>query len=267
MNGKYYISTLEELYEIVNVFSESKSNNTLIYRAEEYKVGALIPSLGKVNSNNLRRVEQELLSTMKVYGVPMLGSRAVNEWLLMCLSEQQGFPTRLLEWTESLFNAIWSVCNSSTKDCINIIKVRERHKASFISSPHHIESTKVFKAVDCDFQEKQKDKWYSIHPFINERNSCIHSLHDEQEYVKDLISINVLPSVKNNLLKELISMSELNKTTSNVEEKMTSIDFESSSENDLDSQSGEIKDDFEVNFHDRKLEQYGRKYNQDFDFD
>lgn len=62
-------------------------------------------------------------------------------------------------------------------------------------------------------------------------------------------------------------MSELNKTTSNVEEKMTSIDFESSSENDLDSQSGEIKDDFKVNFHDRKLEQYGRKYNQDFDFD
>ena len=62
-------------------------------------------------------------------------------------------------------------------------------------------------------------------------------------------------------------MSELNETTVNVEEKMTSIDFESSSENNLYSQGGEIKDDFEVNVHDRKLEQYGRKYNQDFDFD
>ncbi|WP_240206232.1 FRG domain-containing protein [Vibrio sp. CyArs1] len=267
MNDKHYINTIEELYEIVNLFSECNNNDPLIYRAEECSKGGLIPSLGKVNSNNLRRVEQELLSTMKVYGVPMLDSRDINEWLLMCLSNQQGFPTRLLEWTDSLFNVMWSVCNSSTADCVNILKVRDCHKVNFVKSPHDIENTKIFKATDCDFRTTKNDEWYSIHPFEKERNGSLLSLYDDQQYVTDLISIYISPSVKNNLLKELISMSALKKTSITVEEKMANIDSKHNLDNNGKTNKGEISNDLEVIVHDRKLEQYGRKYHQDFDFD
>ncbi|UUM32113.1 hypothetical protein [Vibrio japonicus] len=62
-------------------------------------------------------------------------------------------------------------------------------------------------------------------------------------------------------------MSALNKTTMTVEEKMTNIDSESSSENNSERQNSEIRNGLKVNVFDRKLEQYGRTYNQDFDFD
>ncbi len=62
-------------------------------------------------------------------------------------------------------------------------------------------------------------------------------------------------------------MSALNKTSITVEEKMTNIDSKHNVDNNGKTNKGEISNDLEVIVHDRKLEQYGRKYHQDFDFD
>lgn len=226
-----------------------------------------MPSLGRSNRKNIRRVEQELLSTVRVYGGHSLSSYDINDWLLMCLAKKQGFPTRLLEWTDSLINALWSVCHSQSKDCINIVKVINYHRVSVFNSPYELERTQIFKVADCDKQEQRTDKWYSIHPFKDGSNDAIQPLYDEKEYSNGLVSVHVLPSAKVNLIKELISMNVLNEPAEYNEE--TLVDLKNESHVDGNKVMGKDGSNIElqVNTHNRTLEQYGRKYHQDFDFD
>ena len=268
VNNKRYISSLEELYEIIDsLITRCRGERGLIYNVCDYENSNLMPSLGRANRKNIRRVEQELLSTVRVYGGHSLSSHEINDWLLMCLAKKQGFPTRLLEWTDSLINALWSVCHSQSKDCINIIKADNYHRVSVFNSPYELERTQIFKVADCDKQEQRADKWYSIHPFKDGSNDAIQPLYDEKEYSNGLVSVHILPSAKANLIKELISMNVLNEPTDYIEETLTDIKNEAHVDNNQVINKGEGDIELQVNTHNRKLEQYGRKYHQDFDFD
>ena len=268
VNNKRYISSLEELYEIIDsLITRCRGERGLIYNVCDYENSNLMPSLGRSNRKNIRRVEQELLSTVRVYGGHSLSSHEINDWLLMCLAKKQGFPTRLLEWTDSLINALWSVCHSQSKDCINIVKADNYHRVSVFNSPYELERTQIFKVADCDKQEQRADKWYSIHPFKDGSNDAIQPLYDEKEYSNGLVSVHILPSAKVNLIKELISMNVLNEPTDYIEETLTDIKNEAHVDNNQVINKGEGDIELQVNTHNRKLEQYGRKYHQDFDFD
>ncbi|MEZ9579029.1 MULTISPECIES: FRG domain-containing protein [unclassified Vibrio] len=268
VKNKHYISSLEELYKIIDsLITECSGHRGLIYNVCDYENSNLMPSLGRSNRKNIRRVEQELLSTVRVYGGHSLSSNDINDWLLMCLAKKQGFPTRLLEWTDNLLNALWSVCHSQSKDCINIIKAIDYQRVSVFSSPCNINKTQIFNVAGCDQQEPRKDKWYSIHPFKEGGNDAIQPLYDEKEYSNGLVSVHILPSVKVNLIKELISMNVLNEPTDYIEEKLTDIKNEAHIDNNQVINKGEVNIELQVNTHDRQLEQYGRKYHQDFDFD
>ena len=95
MNNKRYISTLEELYEIIDsLMTECSDQLGLMYNVCDYENNNLMPSLGRSNRKNIRRVEQELLSTVRVYGGHSLNSHDINDWLLMCLAKKQGFLVR-----------------------------------------------------------------------------------------------------------------------------------------------------------------------------
>ena len=268
VNNKRYISSLEELYEIIDsLITRCRGERGLIYNVCDYENSNLMPSLGRSNRKNIRRVEQELLSTVRVYGGHSLSSHEINDWLLMCLAKKQGFPTRLLEWTDSLINALWSVCHSQSKDCINIVKADNYHRVSVFNSPYELERTQIFKVADCDKQEQRADKWYSIHPFKDGSNDAIQPLYDEKEYSNGLVSVHILPSAKVNLIKELISMNVLNEPTDYIEETLTDIKNEVHVDNNQVINKCEGNIELQVNTHNRKLEQYGRKYHQDFDFD
>ena len=268
VKNKHYISSLEELYKIIDsLITECSGHRGLIYNVCDYENNNLMPSLGRSNRKNIRRVEQELLSTVRVYGGHSLSAHEINDWLLMCLAKKQGFPTRLLEWTDNLVNALWSVCHSQSKDCINIIKAIDYHKVSVFNSPCDFNKTQIFNVADCDQQEQRKDKWYSIHPFKEGGNDAIQPLYDEKEYSNGLVSVHILPSAKVNLIKELTSMNVLNEPTEYIEEKLADLKNEAHVDNNQAINKGEGNIELQVNTHDRQLEQYGRKYHQDFDFD
>lgn len=268
MNNKRYISSLKELYQIIDSFiNECNEPCGLIYNVCDYENNNLMPSLGRSNRKNLRRIEQDLLSIVRVYGGHSLHSHDINDWLLMCLAKKQGFPTRLLEWSDNLVNALWALCHSQSKDCINITKAIDFERVSDFFTPCGVEKTQIFHVVDCDQQEQRKDKWYSIHPFKEGCNDAIQPLYDEPAYSNGLVSVHVLPSAKVNLIKELISMNVLNEPTEFNEE--TLVDLKNESHVDGNKVMGKDGSNIElqVNTHNRTLEQYGRKYHQDFDFD
>ncbi len=63
MNNKRYISTLGELYKIIDsLMAECSDQRGLMYNVCDYENNNLMPSLGLSNRKNIRRVEQELLS-------------------------------------------------------------------------------------------------------------------------------------------------------------------------------------------------------------
>ncbi|WP_261883449.1 FRG domain-containing protein [Vibrio pelagius] len=268
MKNKRYIKSLKELYQIIDSYTkECNEPCGLIYNVCDYENYNLMPGLGRSNRKNLRRVEQDLLSTVRIYGGHSLNSHDINDWLLMCLAKKQGFPTRLLEWSDNLVNALWALCHSQSKDCINITKVINFERVNNFFTPFGVEKAQIFHVVDCDQQEQRKDKWYSIHPFKEGCNDAIQPLYDEQGYSNGLVSVHVLPSAKVNLIKELISMNVLNEPTEYNEEALVDLKNESHVDGNKvmgkDGSNVELK----VNTHNRNLEQYGRKYHQDFDFD
>ena len=266
MNNKRYISSLKEFYQIIEGFTvDGNEVGSFIYNVCDCESNKLMPSLGRSNRKNLRRIEQELLSTVRIYGGHSLSSHDINDWLLMCLAKKLGFPTRLLEWTDNLANALWALCHSQSKSCINVTKVTDSIKVSNFLSPCDAKKTQIFRVVDCDIQEQRKDRWYSIHPFKEGCNDAIQPVYDEREYSNGLVSVYILPSAKVNIIKELISMNVLNEPTEYVEEAL--VDLKNESHNDVNNIMNKDGENLKINTHERKLEQYGRVYHPDFDFD
>ena len=92
VKNKRYISSIEELYEIIDsLIAECSGHRGLIYNVCDYENSNLMPSLGRSNRKNIRRVEQEILSTVRVYGGHSLSAHEINDWLLMCLAKKRGF--------------------------------------------------------------------------------------------------------------------------------------------------------------------------------
>ena len=167
VENKRCISSLEELYKIIDsLITECSGHRGLIYNVCDYENNNLMPSLGRSNRKNIRRVEQELLSTVRVYGGHSLSAHEINDWLLMCLAKKQGFPTRLLEWTDNLNNALWSVCHSQSKDCINIIKLLIIIRLVFLT--HHVTSIRLRYSMWLIVISKSNEKTSGI-PFTHLR--------------------------------------------------------------------------------------------------
>ncbi|MFA0543942.1 hypothetical protein AB4512_22050, partial [Vibrio sp. 10N.222.52.B7] len=60
VKNKRYISSIEELYEIIDsLIAECSGYRGLIYNVCDYENSNLMPSLGRSNRKNIRRVEQE----------------------------------------------------------------------------------------------------------------------------------------------------------------------------------------------------------------
>ncbi|QFT35851.1 MULTISPECIES: FRG domain-containing protein [unclassified Vibrio] len=262
MDDKHYISSIKDFFNII----ETIGNNSgpTLYHAHENNNSILVPKLGCVRARNIYDLEQETLSAIRVYGFHCQDKREINDWLLMCMARLQGFPTKLLEWTENASKALWSVCHSDNVQSMTVLKANDNQHVRFVDCPYSLKSTKIFNAASCDTYERDREKWYSIHPLKRSATEYFESLYAEKEYANRLTLIHILPSVKKKLIEELIAMGisyQSEKENTDVHTHLNDAEIMSNKN------KGDISSEHDNKNEQRVLEQYGRVYHQDFDFD
>jgi len=68
------------------------------------------------NSGALFAVERKLLTRFKERSVPYLSHRLEDSWELLFLMQHYGMPTRLLDWSENPFTALFFALSSARKN-------------------------------------------------------------------------------------------------------------------------------------------------------
>jgi hypothetical protein len=113
------ITTFQDYLEHVDQ-GQSGDANSLWFRGVGSKTYTLSPSLHRhpaiVDTENLFRYEERLLTRFKERSVPYLNHRIDDVWELLFLMQHYGMPTRLLDWTENPFIALFFALSSAHKN-------------------------------------------------------------------------------------------------------------------------------------------------------
>ncbi len=105
------------IMEIVEQFQEARS--TSWYRGAGNSAHSLAPSIfrhpKKKTINQIHKIENQLASTFEQRSPPFVKQAFKNEWEQMFFMQHYGIPTRLLDWTESPFIALYFALTSGER--------------------------------------------------------------------------------------------------------------------------------------------------------
>jgi hypothetical protein len=98
---------------------QSSDGNSLWFRGVGSKAYTLIPSLHRhseiIDCASLFSYENRLLTRFKERSVPYLNRKIEDVWEMLFLMQHYGMPTRLLDWTENPFIALFFALSSARK--------------------------------------------------------------------------------------------------------------------------------------------------------
>ena len=263
MINQYKVESIIEYKSLTS--SLLLNDDILIFRPYADNKDTLTPEINNVSEFLLSK-EKDVLSAVLTYGNNIFNVNGSNNWRLLCIAKQLGFDTRLLEWTSDAIKALGSVTQHDGLDAICVFKVKSSRLVCFTQCHEQIKQTKVFKSQDCNVDEEDGDKWFTCHPIINDQ---VISLGDELEDEALLGVIYLSDSFCNELRKRQIhtpidafNMSVIPMEEIQMKDNYTkSREIEEAKEEEFQELDSNTSDPMET------LEQYGRKYHADFDFD
>lgn len=117
-NGCNEVRTLQDFTHLVSTYS-SESNEPIWFRGVGKIDFPLIPSLfrkvGIDNEESIREIEVRIMSIFKERSLPHLKFPCANDWEWLFLMQHHGVPTRLLDWTENPFIALYFALSTANR--------------------------------------------------------------------------------------------------------------------------------------------------------
>jgi hypothetical protein len=106
------LSSLQDVVEM----SSSHGDSQWIYRGEDSTNYKLIPKVGRLKeskSDDFFETEKSALRAFARRAAPHLPNRKLSEIEMMSIGQHHGLATRLLDWTENPFVAVFFACGNT----------------------------------------------------------------------------------------------------------------------------------------------------------
>jgi len=103
------VSTLPEYLEAIAELAGDSATQTLWYRGSRGADYELVPGLYRSSKStiDLLRDEDEMLAQFRARSEPLSGADMTSSWAALFVMQHYGVPTRLLDWSENAFLALY----------------------------------------------------------------------------------------------------------------------------------------------------------------
>ncbi len=168
--------------------------------------------------DEIYEIEKSLLNRFKEYiGNSGNNAHPLDDWDCLTISQHYDLSTRLLDWSENPFIALWFAFSSDKENGDDrVVWQMQAHKSLIVNysvdSPFNQRFIKIFKPRLVDIRVYAQDSWFSVQDiqFFGPGGDGLPHFHsnDPLEEIDDLEFSLVKYSIKNELKCEIIKFLE-----------------------------------------------------------